>query len=649
MRTFNGLTPLPDNSILPALLTDGNLTYNEPLLFGASEITLFEKPSELPLINYFKIGTISGESCQILPPPLTLPPPIDLPSPFLPHCCLSFSYSRLFYLCLPPPHCSHLIIRLAKKLRMRCQKSRLPNSLETGPEVNYNKDFEDKHEEGYWAGYARYTRLGEITPNKPMYVVVSRDEGVINIRSYKESEEKVQYYKIINLEWVCESELPCSVDEYVSMKRIKKLKRQIDRVEMEMNLQSLTSCLALEIREKTYYFSQKNIAIMCPFESTQVYSLKMAIKNAYSFLVEQANIKDLPFALEGSSHMISIYNINEPEKGVISAQVRLLPNYIQLFPEKTPLIEYKDIKELGNVKCGLEFRNLSLPTPFVKKGYNPQCCFSFMKNKDRIFICLDTQLRCISYSRMILKRIKLDCMLLLSMNNQVSNRELDAINEDVEIIAEPDKSLQILEPPTTNDPSLSFDLIKSHWEGGIYYGFIERKDSIDVNEGFLKTEGENILIWKNNNERKEISYEKKIKSLFFACNTPIICHPSNYLSQISKFNDEYNQELLSKSINNFMNKLNDIKESNCFILEFEHKFFHYLDSYLICTKDKNQGFFLGQILSCRYDQILEQIKYDQNLTLQLDSIADISPKDIFPLKFYEENTKDVSKKKIIFI
>lgn len=650
LKGLSTLPPLPDNAIIPMLVTDGSVYFIEPIQFKINQAFLFKRPNSMPVVVYSKIDTINGESCQVLVREFNIPEqilnyPIDSQNNTIKggHCCLTFKFfTRMIYMCSLGEQCEKIIERAAKKIHLRCEKYKNPNNLEEGPEIDYNGEIIDKHQSGYWAGYVKYAQLGIETPLKPMYVVVDPEKKTISIKSYSRNEETLQVYDILNLEWICQSELTCGPEEYISKKNNPKLKRMIQRIYLEMNIKSSLHCAALETRTTPFYFSQKIVGLFCPYDKTEGFSFRLAIKTAYDQLIEKTEVSSIPFAPEGSEFMITLYNENSRTNNLTSFRVRLSPSSIDKLPDESSILSYKDIKEIGGVKCGLEFRNLTLPLALISLNINPQCCFAVMKNKDKMYICSRSEIRCITHSRMMMKRIKEDCMTLLSINHEVSSSELKAISEEFELA---DKSMNIpniLGPPKTNDIYLKYDLASNLWEGIIYISPLDDKDQIDLQTKFLKLENNYIKITQGPETITNSYLTKKyhLYTIFFSCNSPDLCHPSTYLNQMEKIRSKYEIKLLQNAIENFMVKLPEHnKESNCLILEFEDAFFHAIKPYIICTKDQNQGYFLRKIISCRYSESLLKIDYRAEETKNLPLV---SVKDQFPLKFYEEQSEDVT-------
>lgn len=650
LKGLSILAPLPENSILPMLVSDGNIYFNEPVQFLSDQARLFARPDSAPIVVYSNLDSINGESCQILVRQFNIPEqilkyPIDHFNHTIEggHCCLTFKYNeRLIYMCSLNKQCEKIIERVAKRIHLQCEKAKNPNDLETGTEINFNSEIYDKHQIGYWAGYVKYAQLGIETPRKPMYVVVDGIKKTITIRSYSKSNEIRQIFDIVKLEWVCDSELPCGPDEFISRKNDSSLKRMIDRSYLELNIDSNFHCTSLEIRTTVFYFSKKIVALFCPFDKTQGSSFRMAIKNAYDQIIEKTDINNIPFAPEGSEYSIYYYDLDNSDNNLTAIKARLTPTQIEKIPDEVSLLSYHDMKEIANVKCGLEFRNLTLPPRLIEMNQNPQCCFTLMKNKDKVLICSAAAIRCVTESRMMMKRIKEDCMTVMSIDRQVSSDDLKEISENFELADQNSNIPEILGPVKTNDPTLKFDLEKNLWEGVVFMSTLDNKDQIDFQRKFLKLEDDFIQVSQSHETRNNSYLTEKfhIFTVFFSCNSPDLCHPSDYVSQMAKVRSQYEIQWLKAAIENFMVKLPETtEESNCFVIEFEEPFFHALKPYIICTKDQNQGFFLRKIISCRYVERVTLMDLNGSQAINLPSI---SQKDKYNLRIYEENTEESS-------
>ena len=648
LKGLSTLPLLPDNAILPMLVTDGTLYFNEPVQFQIDQAILFHHPDSLPIVVYSKLDSINGESCQVLVRQFNIPDqilqyPIDSSNNTIlgGQCCLTYKYyERLVYLCSLSKQCDKIIERVAKRIHLQCEKTKNPNNLESGPEINYNSEIYDKHQIGYWSGYVKYAQLGVETPRKPMYVEVDSLKKTITIRSYSKSDEITQKFDILKLEWVCQSELPCGPEEYVSKKNDPSMQRMIDRIYLEMNVGSSLHCTALEIRTTVFYFSQKIVGLFCPYDKTQGSSFRLAIKNAYDVLIEKADVKNIPFAPEGSEFMIYLYNLDSSINNLTNFKARLTPTQIEKMPDEVPILSYQDMKEIGNVKCGLEFRNLSLPQSLLDLNQDPQCCFALMKNNEKILICSGSQIRCVTESRMMMKRIKEDCMTIMSINYQISSDDLKEISEKFELADQTAGIPEVLPPVKTNDPFMKYDLEKNLWEGMIFISPLDNKDQIDLQKKFLKLEEDFIKITQGpetiNNSYLTENFH--IFTIYYTCHSPDLCHPSSYIDYMAKVRSQFEIQLLTSAVDNFMVKLPEsTKESNCMILEFEEPFFHAIKPYIICTKDQTQGFFLRKIISCRY---LERMALIDLNSSQMKYLPLISEKDRFSLKFYEEDVDE---------
>ena len=241
----------------------------------------------------------------------------------------------------------------------------------------------------------------------------------------------------------------------------------------------------------------------------------------------------------------------------------------------------------------------------------------------------------------MMKRIKEDCMTVMSIDRQVSSDDLKEISEKFELADQNSNIPDILGPMKTNDPTLKFDLEKNLWEGMVFMSTLDNKDQIDFKRKFLKLEDDFIEI-SQGPETSNNSYltEKfHIFTVFFSCNSPDLCHSSDYVSQMAKVKSQYEIQWLKTAIDNFMVKLPETTEENCFVIEFEDPFFHALKPYIICTKDQNQGFFLRKIISCRYVERVTLMDLNGSQAINLPTI---SQKDKYNLRIYEDNTEESS-------
>lgn len=117
------LSPLPDNAILPMLVSDGDVFFAEQVQFKIDYAFLFKRNNSLPIVIYVKIGTINGEACQVLTRDFNIPHqilkyPIDEKNNTIKggQCCLMFRFfSKMVYMCSLSTNCEQNIERAATK------------------------------------------------------------------------------------------------------------------------------------------------------------------------------------------------------------------------------------------------------------------------------------------------------------------------------------------------------------------------------------------------------------------------------------------------------------------------------------------------------------------------------------------------------
>ena len=111
----------------------------------------------------------------------------------------------------------------------------------------------------------------------------------------------------MNLEWLCESALPCSTNEYLSLKNEPKLETLMTLTSKQLNVETLQNCLSLEFRLNNFHLSEKIITLLCPYDFDQIQNIKYAVKNGFDYLIQNSKIENIPFAPEGSEPTVLYY------------------------------------------------------------------------------------------------------------------------------------------------------------------------------------------------------------------------------------------------------------------------------------------------------------------------------------------------------
>jgi len=161
--------------------------------------------------------------------------------------------------------CLRAKVRMARRISTKCHNSRYPQTLESAPNLDFNGDLVDHHEQGEWAGYCHYTKIGSPTPMRPLYVKISASGIVVQTNPYTDKSQ-VDKFDILSMEWFCLGELPCSTEEYLARKKQKNLIDFFKDVYKEMNLDSTLHCLAIEFRTTVYSMSERELVLLCPYE-----------------------------------------------------------------------------------------------------------------------------------------------------------------------------------------------------------------------------------------------------------------------------------------------------------------------------------------------------------------------------------------------
>ena len=94
-------------------------------------------------------------------------------------------------------------------------KSRNQDSSENAPDIDYNQFIIDLSDKGKWKGYTKFNQIGTEIPRTPQYIEVTPKE--ILIKESHLSDKVTSSFDLIYLDWVCQTDLPCSPENYLSI------------------------------------------------------------------------------------------------------------------------------------------------------------------------------------------------------------------------------------------------------------------------------------------------------------------------------------------------------------------------------------------------------------------------------------------------
>ena len=111
-------------------------------------------------------------------------------------------------------------------------------------------------------------------------------------------------------------------------------------------------------------FYKKPPRICCIIDLNQEVNLLEAIDNAYNMVYKEGLAKNIPPADIGSEFTVNTFrgDIEEEDKQYQKYQIQLASNGLINVVTKKVIFKYFEIEDMKTVKCGLEFRNIDVPT-----------------------------------------------------------------------------------------------------------------------------------------------------------------------------------------------------------------------------------------------------------------------------------------------
>ena len=617
----------------------------------------------LNILKFSQIESINGDSCEVLISKFYLPEEFKLTHKNINiNCC---SQSKLkgmpISICLINDDCVEINKKLAKRIRVNCENQR--KSLSTlNNDYDYNKDTVDKHEEGSWFGWIRRVILSNNgSPDivrYPEYLKIDKFEKKLSVGKTPAVDQQNEIKNILDLKWECKGEMPCSIKEFAALKDIKKFEVIMEEVLERMKIENSQNCFILGFNN-----NQSN-SLICVIDINQLESIKLALVNSYNKIIKINEITEVPLAEEGDKFHIKLFNALEKDS-ILKTEIQIQHGALFDLKKQENIIEFSNIEPYFEIICGLEFRKIELPSQITQEEgeIDPNCCFAYKSKKLRNVLCIDSNIRCIAKSRMLMKKVHQLCLddsldLGIITEAQYSSTSLK------EIVQEGNKESSIIEgivekkvnnnndidKKADNDKMLIDKSTIGQWKGKVFYKKIITTNDLEMSNlkgGFLDLDNKSISFFKNFEELSNGSQFKfNILESYFSCSAGMFtpCAIDSFLKiKKLKLNDmDYMQ--LNKQIKDFIIRINS-KSEICSIVEFQNPVVFYFDSFIICPLDINQGQNLRKAISVKYNQEIDKVSLkDQEGSLEF--LPEISPDLEFETKIYFPVQEELSERKI---
>ena len=609
-------------------LTNNSTFFEGNATIDKDEIKLQE--NNQIILKFKEVQPINSDSCEILIKNF------DISEQFMKddknikkECCLQTKYDdSLLTICIKQQeNCEEFSKKLSKTIRERCEEA-------NGNSEDFNKDTIDNHASGIWKGWVKRVRIDqEDNLNLNWFMQVEKDQILFSEKA--KGIPPSDKYRTVQILWDCKtSEYPCKLEEYLNLEKNINREKEIMKIAKEkMSLDNSKHCFILK------FAAGKGENLICVIDLNQEKNLNEAIKNAYEVAIKKTEIKYIPMAEIGDSFEIEYENLKEKDISKISTKITFKEKQL-ISKEGKVLFEFGQIEPLNENKCGIEYREISLPEEL--KNHSPECCSEFNIEKSKYYICSNTNNRCIGKSRAMSKKMHELCMKSLLENGKITE---DEFNEDLAELRMPVENTQLNEINDGNKPnsSLSNKSNLAAWKGNVYYkNLCDNKEEGKLE--FLKVTNQFITFSEKEGEDSEKNFN--ILEIFFACRNSELCLARKFLSLKKEKMSELDYSKLNEDIKNFLakNKIDD--EESCSIIEFENPKVHFLESYIICPENELEGNNLKKAIERMYNQRILSLKDgDDDFKAYLPSLSE---KKKYDMRVYIPSSNEIADKEIGF-
>ena len=581
------------------------------------------------------------------------------------NCCIQVKIEEnLINICLISYDCKERIKELAKRIRNNCESQKL-SKIEPS-EMNYIEETVENYKEGIWYGWVKKARV--ILTNEennmilkegenlliPKYMKIDGNDGIVDFEIKKDYNEEKESYKLTKVLWECNGAFPCNFLQFSLIRNIgKKFEKLTKDLLLKFNLENFENCFILS------FINNKDF-IICPIDINQENIMKLALIKAYDLSIKNADISEIPVIKEGKQFPIELYL---DEDKLIKTRVEIQSDSLIDINNGETLIEFNNIENYFNFKCGIEFRGINLPEIFTET-YNPECCFSFLSGKKRRVLCINSAFRCIAKNRMLLLKIHLLCFEGKIQQGIISNQEklMENYQENLNgkilsgyVNNNQEKAIKGEEKNTyVNKDDLLIDRsYEGEWQGKVFFYQLRAKNPKSGKPGFLRIGNNTVDFFSeavNNGKLNKPIVSFNIIETHFNCeNSPRPCFYKAFLNEEKNSIKEIEFEEIKRDVFNFM-QINSIKSDNyCFVLEFKHPTLFYYDSYFICPFDKSNVDNLLETVKIAYDKIIAGINLEgEGNNSSIEMLPDLNLENEFKVKIMLPSLGENSNRVIKF-
>lgn len=554
--------------------TDGLEAYTNKTITFKSD-GLYED-SKL-LFRYEFLDTMDGKKCNVYH---NLP---VFPIKFLENqilfskCLLKFKYNQIeTYMANTNKNCEDVAKYIALKMQNSCL------SFINGEGNVYGNDLISRPAEGKWTGWANYHKVldngGEVVPDLFKVEIIPEK---INIYDNTTTIKDVIQYK--DIEWNCNDMGECNAHEYMGhlMKTFQLMKLNdfhmaLKKIKEIWNLQDINFCFVID---------EKDTHIICPRDISEEVSARKALAIATDMKMYDADAKE--FSAFSNNKTFYITKVSDSEPYLKDFTIKVKEDKIYLNDddkEGNVFLDYLAIKPINEIKCGMEFRHISLPIAYHE--VNPICCARFLTDENN-YICIQHQAKCYIVLRKLIQTIRSNCLVAQKVKNSNStnpNFPISPIN-----------------------PEKKSDTVKA-WSGEVIFNEIDDykyKGEVNVQKGFLKITENSIII----SVAEQEVFTIELVALKFICLSEFMCLPEEYKrNQEIYLEKNYDREWQESTFAKFWTANPQINQNDCMVITSEDAEKEVSQMILTCTASKDEGQKLRESITDIYNKKISKIQ-----------------------------------------
>lgn len=490
-------------------------------------------------------------------------------------CLLKFKYNQVeTYMANMDKNCEEVAKYIAVKMRNGCL------NYINGESNKYGNDLISRPFEGKWTGWAHYHKIldngGEVIPDLFKVEIILE-----NINIYDTSSNLKETLEYKNIEWNCNDMGECNVWEY--MQFLKKTFQTIKLSDFQMALKKIKDAWNLQDINFCFIIDEKDVHIICPRDVSEEVNARKALAIATDMKLHDANIQEFKGFPNNKTFYITKVSDSSPYLKDFTIKVKEDKIYLNdNDKEGEVFLDYLNMKAINEIKCGMEFRHISLPIAYHE--VNPICCTRYLTDENN-YICIQHQAKCYIALRKLIKTIRLNCLYAQKASNitEQPNFPISPIN-----------------------PEKKSDTVKA-WSGEVIFNEIDNykyKGEVSIQKGFLKITENSIEI----SVVQKLVFDIDLLTLKFICLGEYVCSPEEYKrNQEIYLEKNYDREWQESTFAKFWAANAAKSQSDCMIITSEDAEKEVSQMILVCTASKDEGLNLRESITDIYNKKISKL------------------------------------------